>query len=95
MLQKYSQASEKINKYRNVVNFKKEVFLENRGRDNGVFYLGKGDKQKIFQNLTSELNLQKRKCLHNIYIFVIHKLTLDDIPKIRLQRVFGEITLLL
>lgn len=95
MLQKYSQAFGKINKYRNVVNFKMEVFLENRRRDDGVSYLGKGDKQNIFQELTSELNLQKRKCLYNINIFVIHELTLDDIPKSRLIRVFWAIRVLL
>lgn len=95
MLQKYSQAFEKVNKYRNVVNFKKEVFLEDRRGDNGVSYLGKGDKQNIFQELTSELNLKKRTCLYNIYIFVIHKLILDVIQKSRLLRMFWAITILL
>lgn len=61
MLQKYSQAFEKINKYRNVVNVKMEVFLEKRRRDDGVSYLEKGDKQNIFSGIDFWVKSPKEK----------------------------------
>lgn len=56
-------------------NSKMEILLKNRKKKkDGVSCFGKGDKQNIFQELTSEFNLEQRgkNCIACRYLYFIN-----------------------